>query len=235
MRRARRDRSSPFGLGSSSTAFMVVLLGFLDLSVSTQTVGLAAASLSIPYVNPKSTANGDKKLSVAPVALYARLQWEKGKPHDVDFWVRCNTLADAGKGEVQDANWKSRNATWFDLIKDDVGGPSYLNEEQVQSNSQAEGLIPPNTTCRLNVHLYHSHEGQFPLQGSVLVIQDKDSDQEILVGDVSFSLMFPGQELTILTAVWDERGNLIPEGTSVFPEAAMVAIATATPPSPLPQ
>ncbi len=210
---------------------MVVLLGFLDLSVSTQTVGLAAASLSIPYVNPKSTANGDKKLSVEPVALYARLQWEKGKPHDVDFWVRCNTLANGGKGEVADANWKSRNAPWFDLIKDDVGGPSYLNEEQVQSNSQAGGRIPPNTTCRFNVHLYHSHEGGFPLEGIMLVIQDKDSDQEVLVGDIAFTLSFPGQELTILTAVWDERGNLIPDSISMFPSVSTVAIATATPPS----
>lgn len=231
MRRSRRKLNVGRGSAAGGVVLTTLLFGFIDLMANTQMIGLAAASLSIPYVNTKSENNGDKKIAVSPIALFARLEWAKGNPHDVDFWVECYTIANGGKSYQTDVNYKQKNGFWLDLVKDDLGGPSYLNEEVVQANSQAGGRVPPNTSCRFNVHLYHSHDGKFPLDGDVFVIQDKDSDQERLVGDVPFSMKFPGQELTILTATWDERGNLIPDSVERYPEVHTKFIATATLPT----
>lgn len=228
MRRHRRERSAPFGLGRAGTAFVVVLLGFLDLSTTTQMAGLASAGLAIPYVNPKSENNGDKKVAVSPVPLFARVQWKGGWPHDLDFWVQCFNLANGEKTNYVNVNYKQKAGLWLDLVKDDLGGPSYLNEEQVQSNSQVQG-VPNNTSCTFNVHLYHSHGGAFPLEGSIIVIQDKDSDQEVLIADLSFLVAFPGEEMTLVSAVWDDRGNFLPEGSSVYPDVPTKSIATASP------
>ena len=93
----KQQRGAPFGLGKSTLVFMGLLLGFLDLAVNTQMLGLAAAAISMPFVNPVSKNNGDKRLSVTPVPLFVRLKWGDGLPHDLDLWIRCYNLANGQK------------------------------------------------------------------------------------------------------------------------------------------
>lgn len=226
MRRHRNAaRGSPFGLGTSSAVFLGLLLGFVDLTTNTQMLGLAAAAISTPFVNPPPKNNGDKKLNVTPTPFYIRIRWKDGAPHDIDTWVRCYNLVEGTRGNEITIGYSRKSHGWLDLLRDDLGGPSYLNEESVQSNSTIPRMLP-NTTCRINLHLYHSHGGKLPVVGNVVVIQDKDSDDETLVGDVEFQLDFPGQEITTIVATWDDHGNLIQEAVEKFPEAPVELIAT---------
>ena len=229
--RNRRNRTgiSPFGLGQGTAVFMALLLGYLDLTSNTQMLGLAAAGISTPFVNPPPKNNGDKKLNVAPVPLFVRLQWGDGLPHDLDLWVRCFNLANGVKSNFITIGYKNTSDGWLDLLRDDQGLPSYINEERVQSNSEVTH-VPPNTSCIFNVHLYHSHGGALPVVGSLIVIQDKDSDNEKLVADVKFQIAAPGLEVTVVRSTWDDHGNLLTEVLEKYPDARNEPIATAKAP-----
>jgi hypothetical protein len=224
-RRNHNARGAPFGIGPSGVVFTAIVLGFLDLASNTQMLGLAAAAISTPFVNPPPKNNGDKRLVVSPVPLFVRLHWGDGLPHDLDLWVRCYNLADGHKTNLITIGYSRTSQGWLDLLRDDQGAPSYLNEEQAQSNSEVS-KVPPNTSCVFNVHLYHSHGGPMPVEGDLIVIQDKDSDNEVLVGDAKFTLALPGQEITALVATWDDHGNLIKDSVDMFPAAKLQPIAT---------
>ncbi len=224
--RHKSTRGSPFGVAAAGAAFMALLLGFLDLTSSTQMLGLAAAATSIPFVNPPPKNNGEKRLAVTPVPFFVRLKWGDGLPHDLDLWIRCYNLVQGQKANVITIGYLRTSQGWLDLLRDDQGAPSYLNEEQAQSNSEVTQM-PPNSTCRVNVHLYHSHGGVEPVEGNVVVIQDKDGENEKLVGDVKFHIDFPGQEITALVATWDDHGNLIKDSVEKFPGAGNEPISTA--------
>ncbi|HUO50078.1 MAG TPA: hypothetical protein VMU25_00685 [Candidatus Paceibacterota bacterium] len=204
---------------------MTLLIGFLDLTSNTQMLGLAAAALSTPFVNPPPKNNGDKRLLVSPAPLFVRLIWGDGLPHDLDLWVRCYNLANGENSNVITIGFNRTSDGWLDLLRDDQGAPSYINEERVQSNSEVDH-IPANTACGFNVHLYHSHGGHLPVEGQLTVIQNKDSDNERLVGDVHFTILVPGQEITVLKAVWDDHSNLIQEAVEKFPSVDTKRIAT---------
>lgn len=223
-RHRKGERGAAFGIGIAGTAFTVLLLGFLDLTSNTQMLGLAAAAIATPFVNPPPKNNGDKRLKVTPVPLFERLNWGSRLPHDLDIWTRCYNLADGHKSNEITIGYSRRSEGWLDLLRDDQGG-NVINEEQLQSNSEVS-KVPPNTFCRFNVHLYHSHGGAMPVAGEIIVIQNKDGDDETLVGDVKFQLTDPGQELTIITAAWDEHGDLIKEAVETYPNVKTELIAT---------
>lgn len=224
--RSRHSAGSavPFGVGGAAAAFLAVLIGQLDLTTNTQMLGLAAAAMTTPFVNtPKDKA--DKRLAVAPVPLFVRVQWGTGLPHDIDTWVRCASARTGDRKITALVGFKVRSSEWLNLQRDDQGGPSALNEELVLSNSDV-ARIPANTTCAFNVHLYSSHGGAIPVDGKMLVIQDKDSDKEVLVGDVAFTLMVPGQEITVISATWGADGSLMKEAVELYPGASTTLIAT---------
>ena len=226
MRRHRRNARGAFGTQLASAAFLPLLICFLDITTSGQTLGLAAAAISMPFVNPPPKNNGDKRLAVTPVPLFIRNQWRDGLPHDIDTWVRCYSLVQGQRANVLTIGYSRTSEGWLDLLRDDQGAPSYLNEERIQSNSGVS-QVPPNTACFVNVHLYHSHGGGIPVEGELVVIQDKDGDNEKLVGDIKYELVVPGQEITVLSAVWDDHGNLFPDSVEKFPAAHTELIATA--------
>ena len=223
-RHQKRQRGTPFGGGMAGTAFTVLLLGYVDLTTNTQMLGLAAAAISTPFVNPPPKDRGEKRLKLTPVALFERLRWGSKLPHDLDVWTQCYNLANGGKDNVTTVGYLRKSEAWLDLLRDDQGGNA-INEEQLQSNSEVS-KIPPSTFCRFNVHLYHSHGGVLPVDGELIVIQNKDGDDELLIGDIKFQLQLPGQEFTILTAAWDEHGNLIPEAVEKYPDVKTLPIAT---------
>ncbi len=223
MSRRRKSRGGLTGFA----IITVVTLGYLDLTINTQMVGLAAAALSTPFVNPPPTNTGEKRLPVSPVPLFARLTWDNGLPHDLDLWIACYNLVGAQKDNTFIIGYLHKSSGWMDLLRDDQGGPSYLNEERAQSNSEIR-TVPPNTACTFNVHLYSRHGGKLPVAGELLVIQNKDADAETLVGNVTFTLESPGQEITVLSAVWDTHGNLIPDAVEAYPAVKTNLIATRT-------
>src|SRR3989344_4952262 len=222
MRNQRKMRSSGvMGLAAVSVA----VLGYLDLTINTQMVGLAAAALSTPFVNPPPKDIGEKSLPVSPVPLFVRLGWGKGLPHDLDLWIACYSLVGGQKTNTLIIGYLHKSSGWMDLLRDDQGGPSYLNEEQAQSNSEVRG-VPPNTFCDFNVHLYDRHGGALPVGGELLVIQDKDGDTEVLVANVKFTLEVPGQEITVLSTAWDNHGNFIRDSVEAYPSTKTNLIAT---------
>jgi len=225
VRKLRRGRRSAFGRGAAGAALILVLLPLLDLSSNAQMVGLASAALSIPFVNPPPKNNGDKRLLVSPVPFFVRLKWGDGLPHDIDLWISCHNVIEGKESNFVTIGFNRKSVGWLDLLRDDQGGPSYLNEEQAQSNSEINAM-PANTTCRVNVHLYNSHGGTIPVDAEIIVIQDKDGDDETLVGDAKIKLVVPGQEITAIVASWDGHGNLVKNSVQKFPDAPFQSIAT---------
>ncbi len=221
----RSARGSAFGIAGAGAAFLSLLLGFLDITSSTQMIGLAAAATSIPFVNPPPKNNGEKRISVTPVPLFVRIKWGDGLPHDIDLWIRCYNLMDGRKENPITIGFANVSQGWMDVLRDDLGAPSFLNEEQAQSNSEAP-KIPDNAVCWFNLHLYNSHDGPLPVDVQVVIIQNKDSDAEKLLGDVKVHLDFPGQEVTALRAAWDEHRNPIMDSIERFPTRTEL-IATA--------
>src|SRR3989344_5465972 len=93
-RRNDKGAASPFGGRVLTAAFLGIMLGWVDLTTNTAVLGLAAASLSVPYVNQPPKNQADKRVSVTPVPLFVRLRWGDGLPHDLDLWVMCYNLVD---------------------------------------------------------------------------------------------------------------------------------------------
>ena len=162
---------------------------------------------------------------MTPVPFFVRLRWGDNLPHDLDIWVACSNVVDGKKSNEIVVGYKQRSHGWLDLLRDDLGAPSILNEEQVQSNSEVP-RVPPNSTCQVNVHLYHTHGGSLPLRANVIVILSKDGDNETLLGNVSFDIVVPGQEVTALVATWDAQGQPVKETVKSYPDAPQTPIAT---------
>lgn len=223
----RYRRAQRRGLGAHSkllAAVGMVFVGWVDLTTNTSITGLASAALSIPYVNPPPKNNADKRVPVTPVPFFVRMRWGDGLPHDIDLWVRCKILVDGQPTEIT-VGYAQRSHRFLDLLRDDLGGPSVLNEEQVQSNSEVT-RVPPNSTCWINAHLYNSHGGAIPVRVNVIVILNKDADNEYLLGNVDFDIVVPGQEVTALIASWGAEGQPIKESVKVYPAAPQLPIAT---------
>ena len=222
----RRNREQHGGLfaGSTGAALALLLLVNTDVSTNVAVTGISAAGIAIPYVNPPPKNNGEKRLAVTPVALFERLTWGSRLPHDLDIWTQCYNLVNGEKSNEITIGYNRKSQLWIDLSRDIQGG-LVINEENLQSNAHAP-TVPPNTFCRFNVHLWHSHGGPLPVVGHMIVIQNKDSDNEKQLGDVTFSIVVPGQEVTVLTAVWDERGNPIMDAIESYPNVGTVPIAT---------
>ncbi len=223
-RRMRSPRKGLLALGGGGSVFLLFLLAMLDLKMNTSVTGLATTAILLPFVNLPPTDTGKERAPSAPVALHIGNSWKAGEPHDVDTSVSCVTRNAAGDRTVR-VWYAHRSDKWLDLQRDDLGGPSVLNLEIVQSNSEVE-KVPPNTSCRINLHLYHSHGGKFPIEGRVTVVVNKDSPEEELAADVPYELRFPGEERTAALLVWGPTGRLMREVTETFPAAATVPIVT---------
>ena len=218
----KRGRASSVGRGLLGLA--MVLIVYVDLTVNTSILGLAASAIQEPYVNPPPKNMGDKKLKVTPVALFVRMSWGSKLPHDIDTWVQCYHIVDGQETKVMTVGYSRKSDGWLDLLRDDQGG-LMINEEQLQSNSEIEE-IPPKTFCHFNVHLFNSHGGPMPVTGKMIIIQNKDGENETLISDVSFTLEVPGQEITLVTAGWDDRGNLMADALETYPKVETQLIAT---------
>lgn len=226
MRSRRTDRMSTTPLGATfGTILMMALLGWVDITTNASVTGLAAAALSIPHVNPPPKNQADKRVPVTPVPFFVRLRWGDGLPHDLDMWVACHQTVGGTRTNEIIVGYRQKSMGWIDLLRDDLGTPSILNEEQVQSNSDVT-RIPAHTTCRINVHLYNSNGGPLPIRGNVIAILNKDGADEYLLGNVAFDLVVPGQEITALTATWGEGGMLIRDSVKAYPAAPQEMVAT---------
>lgn len=210
--------------GMSALMFLALVLGMLDFMTITAAVGIAASAVSIPHVNEPPKDVAERTTPVAPTVLYSILNWKDGEPHDVDGWHRCTVQRASGPLHYT-VNYRQRSDGFLDLLRDDLGRPSYLNAELVQSNSEINQM-PPNTVCRVNVHLYHSHTGSLPVEGHLIVILNKDAKNEVLLADVPFELARPGQEVTVAAIAFDGDGNPLTDAISTYPDAETVPIAT---------
>lgn len=203
-----------------------VLVGLLDLATNTAITGMALSAMMMPHVNdpPKNVA--EKKTPTAPSAVFFQIQWTYGDPHDIDMWTRCYSIVDEKKQKAITVGYFQRSAGWLDLQRDDLGRPSIINLEEVKSNSEILE-VPPNTSCRINVHLYHSHGGMLPIEGNLIAISNKDdTSKESLIAVVQFRLNKPGDEITLLYVSWDEEGQVIDDSVQTFPDVKTIPIVT---------
>ena len=206
-------------------AFLAFLIGSVDLGTITTATGVITAMFSIPYVNPPPRNLADKSTPVAPVALYIQIVWPDGYPHDIDTWITCHNIAGGEQTNHLVVNYKQKSDLWVDLLRDDLGGPSIINLEQVQSNSEAP-VVPPHAFCRVNAHLYHSHGGVLPVSGTLLVIANKDGEDEQLISSLAFTIRSPGEEITLLRVAWDGHSKVVKNSIAMWPDVETVKIAT---------
>ena len=203
-----------------------VLVGFIDVALLLALVGVVVAMETIPFINrpPKDVA--DRRAPSEPIAFFLEDQWPDGFPHDIDTWVECDSEIDGVRTNRLTVGYPRRSALWLDLQRDDLGAPSVRNIEIIQSNSEVT-KVPPNTFCRLNVHLYHSHGGILPVHGTMRVILNKDSSTtEKVVVETKYELRRPGEEITVAQLVWDKDGEVIEEATVLWPTVKTEFIAT---------
>lgn len=203
--------------------FLTMLLAFNDLLVNTSATGIILSGLATPHINPPPKDMADKRMAATPTALYVQITWGDGLPHDIDVALRCASLrGDYGLATV---NFRQLHSSWLVLKQDDLGGPSVINMEKAESNTDV-GKVPPLTRCWVNVHLYNTHNGPMPVEGELLAIQDKDNAHEHLIATVPFTLTKPGEELTLLIATWNERSQLLEEVLEKYPATKLAAIMT---------
>ncbi len=229
-RNDKHKRTGSLGTTAAMTTLLFAVWAVADLQNSVSVATLTISATAIPFVNPPTKNDGDKRLPVSPNPLYVELNWGFDLPHDLDLWVRCYTEVEGLKENMLTIGYRRTSDGWMDLQRDDLGKPSPLNREIAQANSDV-ARVPPNTTCQFNAHLFHSHGGALPVKGSMLIVQDKDSEQQKAVADAQFEMMDPGQEITVVYAKWDGGGNLIKDSVKKFPEAPQSPIATAPEPA----
>ena len=213
MKRSRKSK-----VGGAAIALLALMLLVVDLMSNTSATGLLVSAISIPHINVPPRDVSNKRVSVSPKAIFIQIRWPNGFPHDIDTYVRCYQIVNGQKQNRLDVNYQQRSHRWLDLNRDDLGRPGMLNTEEVQSNSQV-GKIPPNTFCQINAHLYHSHSGVLPVQGELLVIADKDADNEELLAALVFTFEKAGNELVLFTARWDNKGLVIKNSITIYPQA----------------
>lgn len=215
--------------GSSSAILMASLLPFIigsvDLGSITTATGVITATLAIPHVNPPPKDKADKTTPVAPTALFFQMNWPPGFPHDIDKWLTCyNRMADQPRNRLV-ISYRQRSSLWMDLQRDDLGAPSVINLEEAKSNSEVIA-VPPNTLCQVNAHLYHSHGGILPVEGGLLAIVNKDGENEKLIASLSFRLIVPGEEITLLSVAWDSNSQVILDSVKKWPDIETIKLAT---------
>jgi len=209
-----------------SPSFAIILLVFVDLFALTSATGLITSAIAIPHINPPPRDVGKRRTPIEPTALYFEVRWPDGELHDIDVWVACYNEIGGIKVNFLSIGFIQKSNLWMDLIRDDLGRPSVINFERVLSNSEAP-TIPPNAFCRFNVHLYHSHGGSLPVEGVITAIANKDDTaNERLIASIPFVLSVRGEEITVLTVAWDDRGVFIPQSVKTFPEVETKLIAT---------
>lgn len=216
MRRRRRL----FGRGEDPTT-----IGFIDVTMIGLVVVLAPLALSIMHINPPPKNVAEKRTPSEMTLLHVEVTWASNTPHDVDTWVECGNRLPGGGILSAVVGYRQKLDKWLGLDIDDLGAPSPRNIERVRSNSLAT-RVPPNTVCNLNVHLYSTHGGVLPVTGMMLAIADKDGPDERLIGEVPFTLNHAGEEVTVITSVWDENGKIKEDAVAAFPDAPVRLIAT---------
>jgi len=246
----KHRRVGAFGSIPNTLTLIVVMWSLLESQNIIAVMSTNIAMVAVQFINEPARNNGNKRTPVTPTPLFVRLAWGALLPHDLDLWVRCyQQIGDNPPTNIISIGYSRTSEGWLDLLRDDQGG-HIINEEQLQSNSTVNG-IPPNTTCHFNVHLYLPHGGNLPVDGDIKVIQNKDSDTEVPVSDVDvdgtrgtrFTLKYTGEEITLVTAHWDEKGKLekvdkahvdSSDGKIVYPTLVKIATAPspATTPSP---
>src|SRR3989344_4675573 len=152
----RKNKGSRTNLG-----FLAIFVAMIDLMTNAAATGLLTAAMSIPYINPPPKDVSEKKVSIAPTALFIQLRWLAGFPHDIDTWMTCWQEIGGEKRNVVEVSYMQRLHRWLGLDRDDLGRPSVLNLEVIKSNSEVSEVLP-NSRCRVNAHLYHSHGGEIP-------------------------------------------------------------------------
>jgi len=211
---------------ATTAAILALTVGVIDLSTNTSATGILTAAVAIPHINPPPRDIAEKRTSVTPNALFIQIRWPNGFPHDVDTYLQCYVEgSDGKKHNMVNVNFRQKSDKWLNLKVDDLGRPSVINVEEVQSNSQV-ATVPPLTFCRLNVHLYHSHGGIMPFTGVFAMIADKDADNEKLLASGEFVISEPGEESTLVTVSWDTRGRPILSSIKSYPNVDTVGIAT---------
>lgn len=219
---ARRRSAPPASFGDATS------VSFLDQAMLLGVLMLFIVLVVMSFINEPPKGEAQERSEVVPTALYVQTMWTFNEPHDLDTYLQC-TMHLAKKDVVASVNFKQKNSDFLDLIVDDLGKPSADNYERILSNSSLNQLLP-NTICRLNVHLYSTHEGTLPLEGRFHVILNKDhkdGEQQLTPKDGAlFILTFPGQELTLMELVIDREGKVYTEATSFYPEAPYRCIAT---------
>ncbi len=203
--------------------FVALLLAFIDLLANTAATGVILSGLATPHINPPPQNQADKATDTSPTAFFVQLTWGDDLPHDIDMAVACGSLQN--KQLPSTVNYKQTRSGWLVLKQDDQGKPSVMNLEKVESNTEVM-KIPPLTRCWINAHLYHTHNGSMPVEGTLLAIQDKDNAHERLISRVPFKLTFPGEEITVIEVTWNERSVILDEVTETFPNTKLARIMT---------
>ena len=217
----RRNRG-----GSFNIIFVALLIGMLDMMANQAITGIVISTISVPHINPPPKSKEERRVPTSPVALFYQVEWTEGDPHDIDMYVRCETMIPGGQVITAIVNYKQLHNVWLRLSKDDQGKPTILNVEKVESISDIQ-KVPPSTVCVANVHLYNSHGGTLPVVGKIVAIDQKDHPvNEKNIGVVMFSLERPGQESTLLVSRWNEMGILDESYTQTYPHVETTYLAT---------
>ncbi|OHB20709.1 MAG: hypothetical protein A2854_00960 [Parcubacteria group bacterium RIFCSPHIGHO2_01_FULL_56_18] len=205
-----------------------MLVGTLDVVSLLAAAGIVIAAMAVLFINEPPKDVAEKRTPAEPVPLYIELRWKDGEPHDVDTWVQCQLIRPDGGEDTYTVSYRQRHAGFLDLVWDDLGGRGTANFERVTSNS-AITKIPPNVLCRGNVHLYSTHAGNLPLEGSLLVILDKDApSEEALTPEVGldFKISHQGEELTLFEIAWNQEGHLDSKTVLMYPKVSRTCLAT---------
>lgn len=180
----------------------------------------------LPHVNPPPRNLADDQTPTEPTPIYWQLKWADKLPHDVDTYIRCYTTVNGNQIEIITVWYAQRNSGWLGLGYDSRGYPSAeTNVEQVQANSSVS-RVPPNTRCRVNVHLFDRHGGNLPIYGNFLAVTDRGSPQQLTVANIPFIIDKIGLECSLAEMRWDAAGQLIPSSVRLHPNLETVRIAT---------
>lgn len=221
MARRKSARYSEEDTGSDS-----LLIPQIDLFAILALVGLFYVLVMYPFLNPEPKQLAAERVAVHPVPFYVVLEWPAGHTSDVDLWVSCKTQWAGLAAVTATVGWKSREDLYLVFTHDDLGRPSTLNYEIVETTAAAETL-PPNTECTINVHLFQRRDGSLPIEGKVTALHMKDSDtSEKLIADVKFTLTEAAQELTLVSFVTDEKGLPYWDNIETYPHAPAHKIVT---------
>lgn len=211
----------------SSAGPATSLMGWIENVVIVMAVTVPLFGMALAKMNPPPREGVQVKMSTEPTPLSIEMRWENKLSHDIDINVACFNLVNGEMSNPILVYYGRTSEKWLTLIKDATGFPrSSRNVEEVRVNPTVL-TVPENSTCRVNAHIYNRHGGELPVRVSLIAIANKDAPNQALIAQVFFPISQVGEECTVLSITWDERGEFIPASVETYPKLPTVRISPA--------